>query len=152
MLTVYGVTLIVQKPKNIATEIALRETVGKVVEPWLEQTWPNDKRMNTTQVNARSSVSDKVFRVDISEQHPADDARQVTLISMFNNQRGDLCVDVRREVRPTGQLILPRTRTERPLPALTTLVSNLARELRVRDAQQLISTNLSHASTHDEGA
>lgn len=152
MLTVYGVTLIVQKPKNSAAEIALRETVGQVVEPWLEQTWPNDKRTNTTQVTARSNVNDKVFRVDISEQHPADDARQVTLISMFNNPRGDLCVDVRREVRPTGQLILPRTRTERPLPALTSLVSNLARELRVRDAQQLISANLSRASTHDEGA
>ncbi len=152
MLTVYGVTLIVPKPKDAVAENVLRETVGQLIEPWLEDTWPNDKRTNTTQVMMHSSVSDKVFRCEISEQHQTDDARQVTLVSMFGTRRGDLCIDVRREVRPTGPLILPRTRTERPLPALTSLVAKLAHQLRVRDAQQVISPNRNQASTSDEGA
>lgn len=152
MLTVYGVTLIVQKPKDAATEVMLRETVGRYISPWLESTWPDDKRMNTTQVNARSSVTDKVFRMDVSEQHPTDDARQVTLVSMFNSPRGDLCVDIRREVRPTGPLILPRTRTERPPRSLTSLVATLASELRVRDAQQTVSPHHTTASSANDGA
>jgi FtsZ-binding cell division protein ZapB len=152
MLTVYGVTLIVQKPRDAAAELVLRETVGRLISPWLETTWPEDRRTNSTQVNARSSVTDKVFRIDVSEQHASGDARQVTLISMFNSPRGDLCVDVRREVRPTGPLILPRTRTERPPLALTSLIGDLARELRVRDAQQVVSSHLSRAATADEGA
>ena len=152
MLTVYGVTLIVPKQRDAATELALRESVGQLISTWLAATWPESKRTNTTQVNARSSVTDKVFRIDVSEQHVSGDARQVTLVSMFNSPRGDLCVDVRREVRPTGPLILPRTRTERPSEALTSLVSELARELRVRDAQQVVSSHLSRATTADEGA
>lgn len=152
MLTVYGVTLIVPKPKDASAELALRTTVGRLVEPWLEKTWPNSQRTNTTQVAVRSSVTDKVFRLEVSEGHSQDDARQVTLVSMFNNMRGDLCLDVRREIRPTMPLILPRSRTVRPPMSLTSLVADLARELRVRDAQQLISANISHQATSDEGA
>lgn len=152
MLTVYGVTLIVPKPRDATSELALRENVGQVISSWLTETWPEGKRMNTTQVNARSSVTDKVFRIDVSEQHASGDARQVTLVSMFNSPRGDLCVDVRREVRPTGPLILPRTRTERPPPSLTSLVGELAHQLRVRDAQQVVSSHLIQASSAVEGA
>ena len=152
MLTVYGVTLITPKAKDDAHEKLVRETVGHLLETWLETTWPHDKRTNTTQVVMHSSVTDKVFRCEISEQHPNDDARQVTLISLFPSRRGDLCVDVRREVRPTGSLILPRTRSERPSKSLTSLVADVARELRARDANNFISGSPSRVSTADEGA
>jgi len=152
VLTVYGVTLISPKAKDDAHDRAMRETVGHLLEPWLERTWPHDKRTNTTQVSMHSSVTDKVFRCEISEQHPNDDARQVTLVSLFPSRRGDLCVDVRREVRPTGSLILPRTRSERPPVALTSLVGEVARELRARDANNFISGSPSRVSTSDEGA
>lgn len=152
MLTVYGVTLITPKAKDEHHEHALRESVGRLIEPWLEETWPHAKRTNTTQVQMYNSVTDKVFRCEVSEQHPADDARQVTLVSMFTARRGDLCVDVRREVRPTGPLVLPRTRSERPPAALTALVASIARELRARDANQFVSGNLSRASTTVDGA
>ena len=152
MLTVYGVTLITAKAKDESHERSLRESVGRLIEPWLEHTWPHAKRTNTTQVNMHSSVTDKVFRCEISEQHPTDDARQVTLVSMFTARRGELCVDIRREVRPTGPLILPRTRSERPAQSLTTLVGDVARELRARDANNFISGNPNKVSSSDEGA
>ena len=152
MLTVYGVTLITAKAKDESHERSLREVVGRLIEPWLELTWPHAKRTNTTQVNMHSSVTDKVFRCEISEQHPTDDARQVTLVSMFTARRGELCVDIRREVRPTGPLILPRTRSERPAQSLTTLVADVARELRARDANNFISGNPNRVSSGDEGA
>ncbi len=152
MLTVYGVTLILPKPKDGSAEVGARETVGHLIEPWLERTWPESKRTNTTQVTARGSVTEKVFRIDISEQHPTDDARQVTLVSLFNNLRGDVIIDIRREVRPTGPLILPRTRSERPPVALTSLVADITREFRIRDAQQLISGNPIRATSSNDGA
>lgn len=152
MLTVYGVTLITPRAKDDSHERLLRESVGRLIEPWLEATWPHAKRTNTLQVQMHNSVTDKVFRCEVSEQHPTDDARQVTLISMFTARRGDLCIDVRREVRPTGPLILPRTRSERPPLALTTLVADIARELRARDANQFISGSPSRVSSTDEGA
>ena len=152
MLTVYGVTLILPKPKDGASEIAARETVGRLIEPWLERTWPESRRTNTTQVTARGSVTEKVFRLDVSEQHPTDDARQVTLVSLFNNLRGDVIIDIRREVRPTGPLILPRTRSERPTMALTSLVADITKEFRIRDAQQLVSGNPIRATSSNEGA
>ena len=152
MLTVYGVTLILPKPKDGSAEVGARETVGRLIEPWLERTWPESKRTNTTQVTARGSVTEKVFRIDISEQHPTDDARQVTLVSLFNNLRGDVIIDIRREVRPTGPLILPRTRSERPPVALTSLVADITREFRIRDAQQLISGNPIRATSSNDGA
>jgi len=152
MLTVYGVTLIVPKPRDAENELTLRENVGQVISAWLSATWPESGRTNTTQVSARSSVTDKVFRIDVSEQHASGDARQVTLVSMFNSPRGDLCIDVRREVRPTGPLILPRTRTERPPTSLTSLVSELTHQLRVRDAQQMVSSHLIRAASAEEGA
>ena len=152
MLTVYGVTLILPKPKDVATETAARETVGRLIEPWLERTWPESKRTNTTQVTARGSVTEKVFRMEVSEQHPTDDARQVTLVSLFNNLRGDVIIDIRREVRPTGPLILPRTRSERPPVALTSLVADITKEFRIRDAQQLVSGNPIRATSSNDGA
>lgn len=152
MLTVYGATLTLPKAKDAAGEITQRELVGRLIEPWLERTWPESTRTNTTQVTARSSVTDKVFRLDISEQHPTDDARQVTLVSMFNGPRGELFVDIRREVRPTGLLILPRSPSERPPLALTSLVSAIAGEFRIRDAQQTISEHLVRASSITDGA
>ena len=152
MLTVYGVTLILPKPKDVATETAARETVGRLIESWLERTWPESKRTNTTQVTARGSVTEKVFRMEVSEQHPTDDARQVTLVSLFNNLRGDVIIDIRREVRPTGPLILPRTRSERPPIALTSLVADITKEFRIRDAQQLVSGNPIRATSSNDGA
>lgn len=152
MLTVYGVTLILPKPKDVATETAARETVGRLIESWLERTWPESKRTNTTQVTARGSVTEKVFRMEVSEQHPTDDARQVTLVSLFNNLRGDVIIDIRREVRPTGPLILPRTRSERPPVALTSLVADITKEFRIRDAQQLVSGNPIRATSSNDGA
>lgn len=152
MLTVYGVTIITPKSRDEAQERLLRETVGRLIEPWLEDTWPHAKRTNTTQVMMHNSATDKVFRCEVSEQHPTDDARQVTLVSMFRAPRGELCIDVRREVRPTGPLILPRTRSERPPASLTNLVASVARELRVRDANHFISSSPNRVSTHDEGA
>ncbi|MFM8507435.1 MAG: hypothetical protein ACKOBR_07075 [Actinomycetota bacterium] len=153
MLTVYGVTLLAAKAKDEMHERAMRESVGSLIEPWLENTWPHVKRTNTTQVLMHSSVTDKVFRCEITEQHPTDDARQVTLVSIFPaTRRGDLCVDIRREVRPTWPLILPRTRSERPAQSLTTLVADVARELRVRDANSFVSGSPSRVSTSDEGA
>ena len=152
MLTVYGVTLILAKPKDVATETAARETVGRLIESWLERTWPESKRTNTTQVTARGSVTEKVFRMEVSEQHPTDDARQVTLVSLFNNLRGDVIIDIRREVRPTGPLILPRTRSERPPVALTSLVADITKEFRIRDAQQLVSGNPIRATSSNDGA
>jgi hypothetical protein len=152
MLTVYGVTLILPKPKDVATETAARETVGRLIESWLERTWPESKRTNTTQVTTRGSVTEKVFRMEVSEQHPTDDARQVTLVSLFNNLRGDVIIDIRREVRPTGPLILPRTRSERPPVALTSLVADITKEFRIRDAQQLVSGNPIRATSSNDGA
>jgi hypothetical protein len=55
-------------------------------------------------------------------------------------------------VRPTGSLILPRTRSERPPVSLTSLVADVARELRARDANNFISGSPSRVSTADEGA
>jgi hypothetical protein len=152
MLTVYGVTVLTPKAKDEQHERTMREAVGRLIEPWLEQTWPHERRTNTLQVQMHNSVTDKVFRCEISEQHPNADARQVTLISMFTARRGDLCVDIRREVRPTGPLILPRTRSERPPLALTSLVAAIVRELRARDANQFISGTPSRVATVDEGA
>ena len=152
MLTVYGVTLITPRAKDEALDRQQRETVGHLLEPWLENTWPPDKRTNSTQVLMHNSVTDKVFRCEISEQHPNDDARQVTLISVYPSRRGDLCVDVRREVRPTGQFILPRTRSERPPDSLTTLVADIAHGLRARDANNFIAGRPIRVSTSVEGA
>ncbi len=152
MLTVYGVTLIAAKAKDDAHERSLREAVGRLIEPWLERGWPHAKRTNTTQVTMFNSVTDKVFRCEVSEQHASGDARQITIVSMFTARRGELCIDVRREVRPTGPLILPRARSERPSQVLTDLVRDTASELRLRDANQFVSGHPSRASTADEGA
>lgn len=152
MLTIYGVTLIVPKMKDIGAEMVARGSVGRLLESWLDTTWPEAKRTNTTQVSARSPITEKVFRLEVSERHATDDARQVTLVSMFHNLRGDLCIDVRREIRPTSPAILPRVRVPRPPQDLVSLVTDIARELRVRDAQQLATGSLSQASTSDEGA
>lgn len=152
MLTVYGVTLVTPKVRDISDELRMRESVGRLIEPWLEETWPHAKRTNTTQVQMHNSVTDKVFRCEVSEQHPSDDARQVTIVSLFPTRKGELCIDLRREVRPTGQLILPRTRSERPGASLTDLVARVAGELRIRDANELVSSSLSRVSTYEEGA
>ena len=152
MLTVYGVTLITPKARDESDELRIRESVGRLIEPWLEETWPHAKRTNTTQVQMHNSVTDKVFRCEVSEQHPSDDARQVTLVSIFPTRKGELCIDLRREVRPTGQLILPRTRSERPGASLTDLVARVAGELRIRDANEPVSGSLSRISTYGEGA
>jgi len=151
MHTVYGVTLIAPKPADAARETQMREAVGALILPWLEATWPEPSRTNTVQVNARSAVTDKVFRVDVSEQHRDGEARQVTSISMYNTQRGDLCIDIRREVRPTGTAVLPRERTELPPKALTTLVADIVRELRVRDAHNAVSPSISKATSELDG-
>jgi hypothetical protein len=151
MHTVFGVTLIAAKPADATREAQMREAVGSLILPWLEATWPDARRTNTVQVNARSAVTDKVFRVDISEQHPDGEARQVTSVSMYNTQRGDLCVDVRREVRPTGTAVLPRKRTELPPESLTNLVASIARELRIRDAQHVVSPGISRATSELDG-
>lgn len=152
MLTVYGVTLVAPRARDESDELRMRESVGRLVEPWLAETWPHAKRTNTTQVQTHNTVTDKVFRCEVSEQHPSDDARQVTLVSMFPTRRGELCIDLRREVRPTGQLILPRTRSERPGASLTDLLARIARELRIRDANQPVSGSPVRLSTSDEGA
>lgn len=152
MLTVYGVTLITPKARDEDGERAARETVGRLVESWLEESWPHATRTNSTQVQILGGVTDKVFRCEISEQHPTDDARQVTMVSMFNARRGELCVDVRREVRPVGPLILPRTGSVRPAPTLTNLVGAVARELRARDASEMIAGTPNRASTWNDGA
>ncbi|NDC46611.1 MAG: hypothetical protein EBZ68_03430 [Actinobacteria bacterium] len=151
MHTVYGVTLIAPKPADAAREAQMRESVGALILPWLETTWPETSRTNTVQVNARSAVTDKVFRVDVSEQHRDGEARQVTSVSMYNTQRGDLCIDIRREVRPTGTAVLPRERTELPPTALTALVANIVRELRIRDAQNTLSPSISKATSELDG-
>ena len=152
MLTVYGVTLIASRATDERHDRAARESIGRLIEPWLERAWPHAKRVNTTQVTMLNAVTDRVFRCEVSEQHPTDDARQVTIVSIFNARRGELCVDVRREVRPTGPLILPRTRSERPSHILTELVRDIAAELRVCDANQFVSGNPSRMSTAVEGA
>lgn len=152
MLTVYGVTLIAPKARDQSEELRMRESIGRLIEPWLEETWPHAKRTNTTQVQTYNSVTDRVFRCEVSEQHPSDDARQVTLVSVFPTRRGELCIDLRREVRPTGPLILPRTRSERPGASLTDLIARVARELRIRDANQLVSGSPVRLATYDEGA
>jgi hypothetical protein len=152
MLTVYGVTLITGRLTEELHERDTRESVGYLLEPWLERAWPHAERTNTTQVTWVNSVTDKVFRCEISERHPSSDGRQATIVSMLTTRRGELCVDIRRELHPIGLAILPRTPYERPSQALTDIVCDVAIELRLRDANQLVSGSLIRVSSAEEGA
>lgn len=127
-----------------------RTSLVDAVSDWLAETYPYDTRPTTTTVRVREGVDDPVFRVEISESDKRNIAIHQTIITIAVLDRS-LVFEVRITLRPTGQSVLPRPRISIPNARLTELCLKIAKELRVRDAEQLINGDIRAASQTVDG-
>lgn len=127
-----------------------RLTLVDAVSDWLAEAYPYDIRPTTTTVRVRESVDDPVFRVEISESDIRNMAIHQTIITVAVLNQG-LIFEVRKMLRPTGISVLPRRRISMPNFQLTELCLQVAKELTVRDAEQLIDGKIHFASQTVEG-
>jgi hypothetical protein len=147
MLTTFGASLLVTKWTK-----EMRDDVVARVMAWLDESHPHDTRTNKTRIAVRHSADDPVFRVEVLEPHPAVDAARGTTITAMSGRKGELIFDVRRTLRPTQPLVVPRPAAELPDVALSRLITGVAKAMRATDAQYPLVGSIIHADTSDDGA
>jgi hypothetical protein len=91
-----------------------------------------------------------VFRVEISESDKRNLAINQTIITVAILD-SSLVFEVRILLRPIGQSVLPHRKISTPNVRLTELSLKVARELKVRDAEQLIDGSICTASQIVDG-
>lgn len=147
MLTTFGASFLVTKWTR-----ELRDDVVARVMTWLDESHPHEKRTNKTRIAVRHSADDPVFRVEVLEPHPSVDAARGTTITVLTGRKNELVFDVRRTLRPTQPLVVPRPATELPDATLSALVTAVAKVMRATDAQYPLVGSIIHADTDDDGA
>lgn len=145
MITMYAMSLTSKRWNGVT-----RTSLVDAVSDWLAEAYPYDTRPTTTTVRVRESVDDPVFRVEISESDKRNMAINQTVITVAVLDTS-LNFEVRIMLRPTGQSVLPRRRISMPNVRLTELNVKVARELKVRDAEQLINGDIRTASQTVDG-
>ncbi len=122
-----------------------RTLLVDAVSDWLAEAYPYDTRPTTTAVRVREGVDDPVFRVEISESDKRNLTINQTIITVAVLD-ASLIFEVRKLSRPTGQSVLPRPKISTPNTRLSELCLKVAKELKVRDAEQLIDGEIRTAS------
>lgn len=145
MITMYAMSLTSKRWGGVT-----RTSLVDAVSDWLAEVYPYDTRPTTTTVRVREGVDDPVFRVEISESDKRNMAINHTIITIAVLDT-TLIFEVRIMLRPTGQSILPRRRISTPNVGLTNLCLKVAKELKVRDAEQLIDGDIRTASQTVDG-
>lgn len=145
MLTTYAM-LLTTKSYSAATRAALID----LVSDWLAGAYPYDTRPTTTTVRVREGADDPVFRVEISETDKPNSAVYQTQVTVAVADT-KLIFEVRKSLRPTGTAVLPRRKISPPSLGLAKLCAQVARQLNVRDAEQLIDGQVHTATKSLEG-
>jgi len=101
-------------------------------------------------VRVREGIDDPVFRVEISETDKRNLAINQTIITVAVLETS-LMFEVRIMRQPTGQTVLPRPRISIPNLRLIELCQRIGKELKVRDAEQLIDGQVNTISNMVEG-
>lgn len=127
-----------------------RTSLVDAVSDWLAEAYPYDTRPTTTTVRVREGVDDPVFRVEISESDKRNLAVHQTIITVAVLDTS-LVFEVRITLRPTGQSVLPRPRISIPNARLIELCLKIAKELKIRDAEQLITGDIRTTSQTVDG-
>lgn len=147
MLTTFGASLLVTKWTK-----ELRDDVVATVLTWVDDSHPPAARTNKTRISVRHSTDDPVFRVEMIEPHPQIDAARGTTITVLAGRKGELIFDVRRTLRPTQPLVVPRPGAELPEVSLSKVITRVATLMRATDAQYPLNGSIIHAETSDDGA
>lgn len=145
MITTYAMSLTSKKWSEVT-----RTTLVDAVSDWLAEAYPYDTRPTTTTVRVREGVDNPVFRVEINESDKQNMAIHQTIITVAVLDKS-IVFEVRKMLLPTGTSVLPRRRISLPSYQLTELCLKVARELKVRDAEQLIDGNIRTVSQVVEG-
>lgn len=141
MITTYGFSIETNKTN-------VRQAAIEAVFRWLDDVHPHEKRTNATPVTIRQ---DNIFRVDVLEQDPDQLAARGTTITLMRTKNDFLYFDLRRTLRPTKAAVLPRRTIDRPEPRLNQLVIEIVEMFKVRDANELISHEITIAKTQLDG-
>lgn len=136
----YAMSLITRRWSEVA-----RSSLVDAVSDWLAEAYPYDTRPTTTAVRVREGVDDPVFRIEISESDKRNLAINQTVVTVAVVD-GSLVFEVRKMLRPTGPSVLPRPRISSPNVRLSQLCLKVAKELKIRDAEQLIDGEIRTAS------
>lgn len=145
MIAMYAMSLISKRWSEV-TRVSLVDAVSD----WLAEAYPYDTRPTTTTVRVREGVDDPVFRVEVNESDKRNMAIHQTVVTVAALDTG-IVYEVRKMLRPTGMSVLPRRRISPPNVRLVELCLKVARELRVRDAEQLIDGDIRSISQTVDG-
>lgn len=143
MITTYGFSIATPNKD-------LRQPTIDAVFRWLNDVHPHDKRTNTTPVSVRHSANDAIFRVDVLEQDTKQAAARGTTITLITS-KNELYFDLRRTLRPTKPAVLPRRTIEKPDERLNKLSIEIVNLYKVRDANELIKTEINLAIDELDG-
>ena len=128
----------------------LRQSAIDTVFRWLNEVHPHEKRTNSTPVSIRHGVNDPIFRVDVLEQDPRQAAARGTTITLIVS-KSELYFDLRRTLRPTKPALLPRRTIDHPEHRLSQLVAEIVGLFKVRDANELIKSEINLAKDQLDG-
>ena len=143
MITTYGFSIATPNKD-------LRQPAIDTVFRWLNEVHPHEKRTNSTPVSIRHGVNDPIFRVDVLEQDPQQAAARGTTATLIVS-KNELYFDLRRTLRPTKAALLPRRTIDHPEPRLSQLVAEIVGLFKVRDANELIKSEINLAKDQLDG-